>query len=101
MKKILILLLQLFWVSSALSQGVDPTRPPTYTETQGEEEHPIAVFELDAILISKDKSVAVINGQTVKQGDEIEGAKVISIQPNVVQLDTSGGKITLILLNKY
>ncbi len=75
----------------------DPTRPEFLNNKNNVVTGPL---ELNAIILSPNRQVAVINGTVVKVGDEIGDAKVISIAPNTVQLDGVGGKITLFLLDK-
>lgn len=95
-----IVLLSLLCLSTVFADGVDPTRPPDFTSANPESNLVGGVWELGAIFISPQKKIAVINGQSVKVGDRIQGATVFSIEPNVVQLDGSSGRISLILLEK-
>lgn len=70
----------------------DPTRPlreavsaPSRTET----------FELNTILMSQSRSVAIINGQTVAAGDTVGTARVLSITPESVALLYRGKPLEL------
>ncbi len=74
----------------------DPTRPEFFTNNKVQ----LGQLELNAIIISNTRQVAVINGTVVKVGDDIGNAKVVSIAPNTVQLDGPDGKITLFLVDK-
>ena len=56
-------------------------------------------LSLNAVLISSDRRVAVINGRIYRVGDDVYGNKIASIDANSVQLDGAGGKITLFLFN--
>jgi hypothetical protein len=50
---------------------------------------------LQGITYAKDGSDAMINDQTVHEGDEIEGARVVTIENRRVKLDFNGREITL------
>jgi hypothetical protein len=50
---------------------------------------------LQGITYAKDGSDAMINDQTVHEGDEIEGARVVTIESRRVKLDFNGREITL------
>ncbi|MDR3477046.1 MAG: hypothetical protein P4M14_03355 [Gammaproteobacteria bacterium] len=73
----------------------DPTKPPL------QQLIPVGVhngYVLTAIMISKDKTVAVINGKVVHIGDEIDNAKVTAINSNTVELEAPNGNLTLTLM---
>lgn len=98
MNKYAFLLIGFFLLLQANAEGADPTRPPNFNVGQESARVINNVWELEAIFISSQKKIAIINGQTVQEGDPIMGAIVYSIEPNVVQLDGSSGRITLFLL---
>ena len=50
---------------------------------------------LQGITYAKDGSDAMINDQTVHEGDEINGARVVAIENRRVKLDLSGREIIL------
>jgi hypothetical protein len=50
---------------------------------------------LQGITYAKDGSDAMINDQTVHEGDDIEGARVVTIENRRVKLDFNGREITL------
>jgi len=54
-------------------------------------------FILSGILYSKESPLAIINGQTLKIGEEIEGAKILDIKEDKVVIGKNSKKITLIL----
>lgn len=63
----------------------DPTRPPAEQLVKiGATED--KRFVVNSILHAADRHHAVINGQVVKVGDTINGAKVLKIEQNQVQL---------------
>jgi hypothetical protein len=52
-------------------------------------------FVLQGITSAKDGSEAMINGLTVREGEEIEGARVAAIDHRTVKLDWNGREIVL------
>jgi len=50
---------------------------------------------LNGIFFSEGQGYALINNQIVKESDVIDGAKVLKITSDAVELDSSGTKITL------
>ncbi len=73
----------------------DPTMPPAplmrapMANPQGQ------TFQLDSILVSSYRQVAVINGRRVLVGDHVGDALVTHIQPDAVQLKASRKTIKL------
>ncbi len=67
----------------------DPTRPPDYRQRAPEEPAPAAQeqpLELASILIGPGRRVAVINQRLVREGDDVAGARVQSIERDRVIL---------------
>ena len=89
--------------SIAVAQGgafVDPMRPsqgPSMTSKsiKNETRNSAKPLQLQAVLVSKERSVAVINGQLLQQGELIDGYKVIRISSDTVILQGKSGKRTL------
>lgn len=84
---------------------IDPTRPvnaaPAATSDAGDSVARPARPQLQSVLVSSKpggRSVAVINGQTVRPGSSIDGASVVSISDTAVVLRR--GKV-LETLNLY
>jgi MSHA biogenesis protein MshK len=75
----------------------DPTRPEGFVDKSTEVR--TDSLELNAIFISSQRKVAVINGQVVKVGDEVSGVKVISIDENSVELEGADNRMTLYLVS--
>jgi MSHA biogenesis protein MshK len=71
----------------------DPTRPPKIHLGV------VNALVLKEIVISPNRSIAVINDRIVRIGDNIEDAKIIAIKANSVELDGPDGMIILELLN--
>lgn len=61
------------------------------------EEHnpPQGVFVLNGIFFSDNDSYALINNQIVRENIMVDGAKVVAITQNTVELDNQGKSITL------
>ncbi len=55
-------------------------------------------FDVTAIFVSETRRVAVINGKRVTEGDEIDGAIVIKILKDSLQLKLHGKQVTTHLL---
>jgi hypothetical protein len=69
------------------------TRAPTPVATAPRGAEP--QFRLEGISISEGKSVAIINGVRVREGDSVGGARVASITEGAVRLELDGRTITL------
>jgi hypothetical protein len=52
-------------------------------------------FALQGITSAKDGSEAMINGLSVREGEEVEGARVVAIDHRTVKLDWNGREIVL------
>lgn len=67
---------------------VDPTRPPAVTESASQSgvAAPVAGPELQSILISPTRKVAIISGQSVMLGEKFGEARVVKITENEVVL---------------
>lgn len=95
----MLLLLSLPWSHNSYAALRDPTRPATMLQKKvGNVTQ--ETLRLDAVLISPDRKIAVINGQYLSMGDEIVGNHVVDIQAETVQLDGPSGRIILLLFGK-
>jgi type II secretory pathway component PulC len=84
------------------TEFIDPMRPLNYqvptTDTNPKtetEELNTATWKLTAVLLSEQRSVAVINGQSFQPGDELEGYTLSSIYEDRVVLTGKGRKLVL------
>jgi len=77
----------------------DPTIPLGNQATNYAEEK--IVLHLNSILISQQRKLAIINGQAVRQGDEIKGTsfRVISIRANSVSLKSNSESRVLSMID--
>lgn len=83
----------LFAVGAKAENLPDPTRPPasiTRTEEPGGMDAGTAPI-LQSVLISGQRTSAVISGQTVKMGDRFGGATVVKIAESEVVLRSGNG----------
>lgn len=67
----------------------DPTRPHTYNKVE-RTVHGVPSFAVNAIFVSDDRRIAIINGERVRVGDVVSGATVVDIQKEQVTLSVSG-----------
>lgn len=71
----------------ALAQAlVDPTRPPTMAAQAVAESSSAGVPVLQSVLISPQRTEAIISGKTVRVGDKLGNARVIRITESEVVL---------------
>lgn len=69
----------------------DPTRPPSVIAEQLAPLKQVQThFQLSAIFTRKELRYAVVNGEVLKQGDEIMGMKVQTIDSSQVRLSDPG-----------
>ena len=61
----------------------DPTRPGGYSPKATRS---LKGMQLESILISAQRKVAIINGKTYQPGDSIRGAKLVAIEPHRVTM---------------
>ena len=52
-------------------------------------------FTVNAIIVSSERKVAIVNGHRVAVGDSVEGATVVSIEKKALVLDQGGKRITV------
>ena len=99
----LLVLFFLLFLTSPLQAMEDPTRPPTAKATStyvpGKKSKGPR-WTLHSTLVSSGRRTAVINDRVVSQGDRINGATVVSIQPSAVRLRDKGREVTLMMLKK-
>lgn len=80
-------------ISMAAMANSDPTRPATLGGGGGDA---IATdYSLQSVLVGGTRSIATINGEALSVGDEVGGARVISISHQNVLLDVKGRTVEL------
>ena len=84
----------LLWITSFAQALEDPTRPEAYVEPLGDEvETNIAnLARLQSILNGKERRVALINGQVVEEGDDLDGILIVAINENSVRIRWGNGQ---------
>lgn len=78
--------------------ALDPTQPPVSVLTANPNASAPAVPVLQSIVRGGRQSLAVINGQTLKVGDELDGAKIRAIYAHSVVLERQGEQHVLRLV---
>jgi hypothetical protein len=96
LKRIVIFILIAIMSGAVYAELRDPTQPPGFIT--GDEGF-ISVWQLDAVIIARDRAVAIINGEPIKVGEQIKGNRLVNISPYSVQLEGVDGKMTLFLLD--
>lgn len=89
MVKLLGLLIILMTVATlGVSAGVDPTRPLNVESF----DNPVisTADTISFILVSDQRTFAIINGQMVKVGDRVGAQEVMAIYPDRVELEDTG-----------
>lgn len=84
---------------TAVAQGlIDPTRPPQTTPDKGEPEQRPSGPQLQSVLISPGRRVAVISGSAIALGGRYGDATVASISEDAVVLQYRDRRQTLFLV---
>ncbi len=98
-KSILFFLLSLYVVSIANAETTDPTRPLGHVGTSGNLDSNGGI-QLMSILIGDKRRIAIINGQSLHENQEIEGVGAIvkKIEMDAVTLQ-QGNKVWRVSLN--
>lgn len=95
------------WLLAGMTTGIqavenlpDPTRPPDVYSAAGEGLDVAAspVAELQTIVLSSTRKIAVISGQTVALGGKFGDARLIKLSPNEAVLRNENGLLVLKLL---
>lgn len=81
---------------SGLNYAQDPMRPPSWMSgTKSITKSKTSKINLQQILISKDRKVAVINETLVTEGEKVAGARVKQISEQWVKVVRAGRTMTL------
>lgn len=75
----------------------DPTRPTSLSEPEaGRASAPQGPrWRLQSTLVADSRRLAVINGRTVAQGAQVDGARLVEVRPDGVTLEEGGRQIVL------
>ena len=71
----------------------DPTRPSTFKSAKVASK----ALNLESILISDERKVAVINGSVVAEGERVGVAEIVAINKDGVDVSSGGKNIRLVL----
>jgi len=85
-KPILLSLMLCLALPVAAESLRDPTEPPRTATAGPAQPAAVASLTLDSIIISDNRRVAVINGESVREGDSLAGGRVLRIRPDRVDL---------------
>jgi MSHA biogenesis protein MshK len=91
-------LLILLGLCSVAQAALDPTQPPASALTTSASEGAPAALRLQSIVRGAGHSQAVINGQSLRVGDEFDGAKLRAIYTHSVVLERQGQQQVLRLV---
>jgi hypothetical protein len=74
----------------------DPTQPPASTsyDAEGKPKEGYGM-RVDAIIIGKDRKVAVINGKYFQIGDKVMGVKIMDIYPQAIRVKDIAHEFTI------
>jgi hypothetical protein len=84
-------------VTSATQEATTPQAAPTAPESQQVAHATPANLRLQAVFFRLKKPSAIINGKTVYEGDDVEGAHVVKIERRSVNVQQDGSVRTLSL----
>lgn len=80
--------------------GQDPMRPPSWFGKKTVEPKAVEELELQQILISKDRKLAIVNNRILREGEMVLGAKILLIETNKVRIRRAGIEENILLLPK-
>lgn len=98
MSRTLLFALLLGCASASAHATVDPTRPPADLLPAVDATAAPAALQLQAILRGAQGSRAVIDGQTLRVGQEHGGVRILAIQPHAVLIERQGQRELLRLV---
>lgn len=108
MYKFIFILIYNFAFSTAIVHAqesdddlTDPTRPLTRMVSPINEHQTGSVYKVSQIYVSKKSQMAIINGQTVKMGDTVDGAEVLAIKADRVHLLVDGRITELTIIPSF
>lgn len=94
-KFLIAVALGVFASASAAESLRDPTRPP---QSGGAQASVTRSMTLESIIFSDQRRVAVIDGQSLREGEALRGARVLRIHPDRVELRVNQTTRTLRLV---
>ena len=99
MFKMACVLMILLCGSSFADELRDPTRPLRFVQAVNSNGQEIKL-ELNSILVGPNRKIAIINGQSLVQGQKLKGTnyQLVSIQKNSVTLTSGEARRTLTMV---
>lgn len=94
----------LFTLTPVWGELRDPLQPYGFRQVQtGQLEAMDSMFDanslrLSGIFIGPDGNSAMINGSRLRIGDQVSGAQLVTIKPQLIELDIDGDRIKIELL---
>ena len=73
----------------------DPLQPPGWDAPAHAAPFDAGRWQLSSTLLAQGRRVAIINGQPVRAGDHVDGARVLAIEAGGVRLDYRGHRFTI------
>ncbi len=71
----------------------DPTQPLGYNASVKRKPS----LKLQAIFLGANRKEAIVNGQSVKEGDTVLGKRIVKIKQKEIVVENSSGRFTLVL----
>lgn len=71
----------------------DPTQPLGYKASAKRKPS----LKLQAIFLGGNRKEAIVNGQSVKEGDTVFGKRIVKIKQKEIVVENSSGRFTLVL----
>jgi len=93
----LFIIASLFVGKSFAVQQKDPTKPAGFLSTG---HLGVNGLSLQGVVISKQKKVALINGQVVHEQDWLGDVQIVAINKQNVELKTKAGKVSKLPLHR-
>jgi hypothetical protein len=101
-RRVLIALLALAAAFAARADELplkDPMRPNVVAGPASGAPRAAPGFELTAVLVSDKRRLAVVNGRIYHEGDRVNGAEIVAIEPGSIRIRRAAGDL-LIKLRK-
>ncbi len=80
---------------AAADERRDPLRPPDLSPERSQPQFNADAWTLSSTLVSSGRRIANINGQSVRPGETVGGARVLAIHNGRVRLDYRGRRFTI------
>ncbi len=75
----------------------DPMRPFGRASSAGAAVAAVPRFALTAVLIAPTRRIAIVNGEPYSQGETVDGAEIVAIEPGAVRFREHGAELVVLL----